>query len=105
MQTGITVSSLDSTLGLPNEIKNNRDLTCALQCSGMTAIISEKNQHGLLALVVVAPRSKADQFQIHLTPSQSSNHHLEPQVVPFIHHPGADLQGINSSVFTVSNFY
>lgn len=29
-------------------------LTCALKSSGAAAIISEENQHGLLALVVVA---------------------------------------------------
>lgn len=91
---------------LINDIKTEVNLTCAPECRRAAAVIGEKHEHGLFALVVVAPWSKVDQFQVHLASFQCPNHHMEPQVAAFICHPGADLQDITVTTrfYTTSSF-
>lgn len=61
-----------------------RSLTHASKSCRLTAIIGEEDQHGLFALVMVAPRSESDQLLVHLVSPQGPHHDVEPQVAAFI---------------------
>lgn len=61
-----------------------RSLTCASKSCRMAAIVGKEDQHGLFALVMVAPRSETNQLLVHLAPSQGPHHDMEPQVAAFV---------------------